>query len=323
MQAPFRTVLNKVSFDSIDHSSRILMMGSCFSEHIGEKLINRKFNVVLNPFGILYHPFSIFEALKRMIENKPFTVDDLKLENGRYISFFHHGKFNHRDPQIMRNNINEAFEQGRAQLLNADFLFITWGTAFGYIHIKNEDQIVANCHKIPGKYFTKKLVDPEEIIAAYEYLFDKIRLINPNIKIVITISPVKHLKDGLINNNLSKSVLLLAAHRLKSNDISYFPAYELITDDLRDYRFYAKDMAHPSQEGVEYVWDYFKAGFWNKTTIDLNRRIEVVLNAVNHRPLHPENKSHRNFVKSVVKKITGLENEYSFLDLSKEKKSLL
>jgi hypothetical protein len=296
-------------------------MGSCFSEHIGEKLINRKFNVVLNPFGILYHPFSIFEALKRMIENKPFTVDDLKLENGRYISFFHHGKFNHRDPQIMLNNINEAFEQGRTQLLNADFLFITWGTAFGYVHIEKEDKIVANCHKIPGKNFIKKLTDPEEIVAAYKLLFDKIKKTNPHVKIILTVSPVKHIKDGLISNNLSKSVLLLAAHRLINKDTSYFPAYELITDDLRDYRFYAKDMAHPSAEGVEYVWDYFKNGFWNKNAAALNKRIEVVLNAVNHRPLHPENNAHQEFLKSVINKITALETEYSFLDFSKEKKS--
>jgi len=167
MQGPFRTVLKETKFDSISHSSRILMLGSCFSEHISKKLIGRKFNVVLNPFGILYHPIPILTALNRLVENKPFFIDDLKFENGRFISFSHHGEFNHTDPQIMLKNINGTFEEGRAQLLKADFLFITWGTAFGYSYIEKNDNIVSNCHKVPGKYFNKKLSDPAEITADY------------------------------------------------------------------------------------------------------------------------------------------------------------
>lgn len=321
---PFRTVLKPENLDSIDHSKKIMMMGSCFSEHIGEKLISRKFSVNLNPFGILYHPLAISAAIDRIIENKPFISEDLKFEDDRYISFFHHGKFNHTDQQIMLNNINEAFLKGREQLLIADYLFITWGTAFGYSHEEAENNIVANCHKISGNRFNKKLTQQNKIIQEYSQLFSQIIGINPNIKIIITVSPVKHLKDGLIDNNVSKAVLLLAANQLTStfDNTSYFPAYELIHDDLRDYRFYAKDMAHPSEEAIEYVWDFFKKTYWNNATTELNKKIESIINALQHRPLHPENKAHQIFIGSIKNKVKGLENDYSFLDFGKEKELL-
>ena len=321
---PFRTVLKSENLDSIDHSKKIMMMGSCFSEHIGDKLIERKFDVNLNPFGILYHPLTISSAIDRMLENKPFVSDELKFEEDRYVSFYHHGKFNHSDQQTMLNNINDAFTKGREQLLIADFLFITWGTAFGYFHKDDDNNIVANCHKIPGNKFKKQLSDTSEIIQEYQKLFDRINKINPKIKIIITISPVKHLKDGLIDNNISKSVLLLAAHQLKNEfkNSSYFPAYELIHDDLRDYRFYAKDMAHPSEEAVEYVWDFFKKTYWDNATTELNKKIENILNALNHRPLHPENEAHKVFIESIKNKVEDLKSNYPFLDFGKEKESL-
>ena len=321
---PFRTILKPEYQDSIDHSKKIMMMGSCFSEHIGIKLLERKFNVNLNPFGILYHPLAISRAIERLIENKPFISEDLKFEDNRYISFYHHGKFNHPDKQIMLSNINDAFIKGREKLLFADYLFITWGTAFGYSYNDDNDRVVANCHKIPGNKFNKKLTLPDEIIRVYQQLFNRLIDINPNIKIIITVSPVKHLKDGLIDNNISKSVLLLAAHQLKTNDehSSYFPAYELIHDDLRDYRFYAKDMAHPSEEAIEYVWSFFKKTYWDNATVELSKKIETILNAIQHRPLHPENKAHQVFIESVKKKVEELENNYSFLDFGKEKNSL-
>lgn len=300
-----------------------MMMGSCFSEHIGDKLIARKFKINLNPFGILYHPLAISSAIGRMIENKPFVSDDLKFENDRYVSFYHHGKFNHTDQQVMLNSINEAFKKGREQLLTADYLFITWGTAFGYSHKEAEENIVANCHKIPGNQFKKRLAQPVEIIQEYQQLFNRLIGLNPDIKIIITVSPVKHLKDGLIENNISKSVLLLAANQLKTElKTSYFPAYELVHDDLRDYRFYAKDMAHPSEEAIEYVWEFFKRTYWDNATTELNKKIENILNALDHRPLHPENEAHQVFIESVKKKVEELENNYPFLDFGKEKDSL-
>jgi len=323
MKGLFRTALMPENGGSIDHSKKVLMMGSCFSEHIGKKLIDRKFNAVLNPFGILYHPLAILAAITRLIENNPFTMHDLSLAEDRYISFYHHGKFNHSEPLIMLKGINESFEKGREQLLKADYLFITWGTAFGYSHVENKNQIVGNCHKIPAKQFKKELTMPKTIVAPYLEMFKQIKQCNPKIKIVLTVSPVKHLKDGLVDNNLSKSVLLLAAHQLidEVENASYFPAYELITDDLRDYRFFAKDMAHPSEDAIEYVWDYFKDSFWNDSTKSLNKRIESVLNAMLHRPLHPENKAHLVFIESMKSKIAELEAEFPFLDFEMEKKN--
>jgi len=317
---PFRTVLKPTELDSINHSSKILMVGSCFSEHIGTKLDDRKFDIVLNPFGIIFHPLSLSSSLNRIINNKSFTKHDLRHEEGRYISFYHHGEFNDTDPNKMLDKINSRFEKGKEQLLNADFLFITWGTAFGYSHAENESRTVANCHKIPNKEFIKSLSTPEEITEVYTQLFNQILEINPNIKIVLTISPVKHLKDGLVNNNVSKSVLHLAAHKLKeyNKNIIYFPAFELINDDLRDYRFYAKDMAHPSEEGVEYVWEFFKKSFWSEPTSEINKRIEAILNAVSHRPLHPENKSYLDFLEMMKERVLGLNKDFPLLDLRKE-----
>jgi len=321
---PFRTVLKPQYLDSIDHSKKIMMMGSCFSEHIGEKLAERKFSINLNPFGILYHPLAISAAISRMIDNKPFSSEDLRFENDRYVSFFHHGKFNHTDGQVMLNNINDAFKKGRKQLLSVDNLFITWGTAFGYSFKEADSYIVANCHKIPGNQFNKKFIQPDKIIHEYQQLFDQLIEINPTIKIIITVSPVKHLKDGLIDNNISKSVLLLAAHQLKEKieNVSYFPAFELVHDDLRDYRFYSKDMAHPSEEAIAYVWDYFKKTYWDKSTVELSKKIEDILNALQHRPLHPENKAHKDFITSVKNKIKDLESNYPFLKFEKEKGSI-
>jgi hypothetical protein len=321
---PFRTVLKAEYLESIDHSKKIMMIGSCFSEHIGEKLKERKFNINLNPFGILYHPLAISSALERMIENNPFSVKDLKLEDNRYISFYHHGKFNHPDQQIMLSNINDAFNKGIEQLMVADYLFITWGTAFGYTHKESGNNIVSNCHKIPNNQFNKKLSQPDEIVQEYRELIDGLINLNPHLKIIFTVSPVKHLKDGLINNNISKSILLLAAYRLKTETkgISYFPAYELVQDDLRDYRFYAKDMAHPSVDAVEYVWDFFKKTYWNNSTLALNRKIESILTALQHRPLHPENEAHQSFVDTIKKDAEALKSNYSFLDFEKELKSI-
>jgi hypothetical protein len=267
---------------------------------------------------------AISASIRRMIDNKPFISGDLKFEDDRYISFYHHGKFNHSDQQTMLNNINSAFEKGREQLLIADFLFITWGTAFGYSYKEASNNIVANCHKIPGNQFTKTLSTPEEIIKEYQILFAAIHQLNPGIKIVLTVSPVKHLKDGLIDNNISKSVLLLAVHQLKTEikNTSYFPAFELVHDDLRDYRFYAKDMAHPSEEAVEYVWDFFKKTYWDNATFELNRKIEDILNAMKHKPLHPENKAHKSFIESIKNKVKNLKSNYPFLDFRKVKDSL-
>lgn len=321
---PFRTVLKPEYLESIDHTKKIMMLGSCFSEHIGEKLITRKFNVNLNPFGILFHPLAISVALDRMIDNKPFSSKDLKFEDNRYISFYHHGKFNHTDRQIILSNINDAFKKGREQLITADYLFITWGTAFGYAHKESGNNIVSNCHKIPNNQFNKLLSHPDEIIQEYRNLIDRLISINPHLNIIITVSPVKHLKDGLINNNISKSVLLLAANQLKSETkgVSYFPAYELVQDDLRDYRFYAKDMAHPSTEAIEYVWNFYKKTYWTNSTLALNKKIESILTALQHRPLHPENKAYQTFVATLKKNVEALKKNYSFLNFEEELESM-
>jgi len=316
----FRTVLKPRLIGDLNHFHRVFMIGSCFSEHIGLKLKERKFNIALNPFGILYHPLAISTSLSRLINNKPFVLSNLQFEADRHVSFYHHGKFNHRDPQIMLANVNDAFKKGREQLVNADYLFITWGTAYGYTHPSHFNRVVANCHKIPGQNFTKTLSQPEEIIKTYTHLFRDLKSLNPGLKIVLSISPVIHLKNGLVNNNLSKSTLLLAAHSLQSENAqcSYFPAYELIHDDLRDYRFYASDMVHPSEQAIDYVWDFFKNTYWNKSTFDVNKKVEAVLKAVNHRPLHPENTDYQQFIDSIKTKISLLKKDFPHFEFDFE-----
>jgi hypothetical protein len=320
----FRSVLEDRKWDfEMEYPSKHFLIGSCFSEHIGSRLARAKFDTLLNPFGILYHPEVISRTLRRLLDGKVYTEKDLEFIDDRYVSFDHHGVFNHPDKSSALNTINAAFLRGQDQLKSADYCYITWGTSFAYA-LKKEGKIVSNCHKIPSAHFNKVRSTTEAILLSYRTLFKQLLDNNPKLKIILSVSPVKHLRDGIIENNLSKATLLLAADQLTKefSSVYYFPSFELLQDDLRDYRFYAKDMAHPNEIAVDYIWEYFKRNLWSEKTLSIFKKIEPLIQSLAHRPLHPENDSYLKFKEVTAKKIRALEKEFPFLDLSAEMEDL-
>jgi hypothetical protein len=316
----YRTVLNVVkSNDEIAHQNKLLSMGSCFSENIGERLLDYKFSVIVNPYGILFNPIAIAQSLRQIIDYRKFSENDIFYYNQRWQSFFHHGRFANIDKKTCLNDINTAIKQTHQHIQNLDYLMLTLGTANVFVH-KKSNQIVANCHKVPSSEFERKRLAINEITADFEPIFNQLKTINPNLKIIFTVSPIRHIRDGLVENQRNKATLLLAVDELvkKYDFVSYFPAYELVLDDLRDYRFFKDDMIHPSKLAIDYVWDYFKKTYFSEKTSELNRQIDRLIQAKNHRPFEERSESHQKFIQNQIQKIRQLEKQFSFLNFEKE-----
>ena len=223
----------------ICHSDLLMLWGSCFSENMGKLLIDNKFNCDINPFGILYNPFSIAKSISLLLEKKVYSEDDLRFDKGMWYSLMHHSSFSSSDKLECLNKINSRMIEGRGTLAKAKWLIFTWGTARVY-EWKETGEIVGNCHKLPDRLFVRRLLDVDEIVSAYAALLDKIHLLNPEVQILFAVSPIRHAKDGLHGNQLNKAVLLLAIEKIcqKFSYCHYFPSYEILLDELRDYRFY-------------------------------------------------------------------------------------
>lgn len=273
----------------LDHRSNIFLIGSCFSENLGQKLVNAGFHTCQNPFGILFNPVSIASNLERLVHNNLFTSEDLVEFDGMFHSFCHHGSYSGNDPDETLRRINDEFAAARTQLLGCSRLFITLGSAWTYIY-KARQVAVANCHRIPQKEFDKVLVSSEAIVNDYLTLFDLVIGLNPDVEITLTVSPVRHWKDGAVNNQRSKSELHVAAHKLcdRFDQVEYYPSYELVMDDLRDYRFYKEDMLHPTSVAVDYIWNHFKQTYFSEETSLLVGQIEKKSRALGHRYKDPE-----------------------------------
>ena len=265
----FRTELTPTPYPfQIDHSDNMMFVGSCFSDHIGSAFERGGFQALSNPFGVLFNPVSITTALQLAIAPEQFDDRYIHHFNDQWISFAHHGRFAHPDKTFFLKQITQQFENTRSFLQKADYLFITLGTAYCYRHIER-DLIVANCHKIPNYEFEKRRLDVDEVVQVLQMLSQNIFKLNPNLKLIFTVSPVRHLGDGFHENQLSKSILHLAIDKMADNQyIFYFPAYEIVNDDLRDYRFYAKDLCHPGEQAIEYVWEKVKEAFFTKKTLE-------------------------------------------------------
>ncbi len=312
------------SLVKISHTDKIVLMGSCFAESIGEKLVENKFNCLVNPNGILFNPSSIAVALHSYIKND----ENIKIgdNNGPNFSFDHHGSFSKNTIEELRTEVLTARKQAHQFLKEAKFLIITFGSAYVFRYIKDM-QIVANCHKLPQQDFLKDLLRVDDIVSEYSHLINDLRDFNPELKIIFTISPVKYLRDGIIYNNLSKAILIQSVHQMvsatsnpKSTLLNYFPAYELVNDDLRDYRFYKEDMAHPNEQAINYVWGKFTDTYFNTATKNLNVQITELIKATSHRPIHENTEKHSQFKKAYLQKCQQLEQEFSFLNFNKEKK---
>jgi hypothetical protein len=312
----FRTILPFVSSAfEITHADKLLSIGSCFSENIGDQLLNNKFPIIVNPYGILFNPISIIQSLQQIINNKQFSESDIFYHNQHWQSFYHHGRFSNINKTTCLNNINNAITTSNQQVQNLDYLILTLGTANVFVH-KESNQIVANCHKVPNSEFERKRLNVDEITTAFEPIFNHLKTINPKLKIIFTVSPVRHIRDGLVENQRSKATLLLAIDTLVAqyDFASYFPAYELVLDDLRDYRFFNADMIHPSKLAIDYVWNYFSEIYFSNKTKQIIHQIDKIIQAKNHRPFDEDSKMHQNFIQNQIDKIHQLKKQYSFLD---------
>jgi hypothetical protein len=277
----------QVSGIQIDHHHQILMVGSCFAENIGERLLRQKFKVKINPNGILFNPLSIINCLDSALKNKTFNESLLLERQNLFFSYDHHSSISEENKKAFLKKINTITEETHQSLMSADYLIITFGSAYVFEHTKLK-HVVANCHKQDSTLFQKKLLEPEEIIKPFSGFISEIKKRNSRIKIIFTVSPVKYLKDGVEQNNLSKSTLILSVNKLVSQnkDCFYFPAYELVNDDLRDYRFYKEDLAHPNKQAIDYVWKKFAITYFNEKTLELNEYICKLNLVLEHKPMN-------------------------------------
>lgn len=315
----FRKELNIPNYkDQLNIKDPVFLVGSCFTEHMGDKLRHSGFKVEINPSGILFNPISITEAITDYISNKKFQEKDVFFHDEWWMSWKHHSKFIHKERDAIIQNLNLATSQAHLYLLKSDWLILTLGSA--WIYQLDNGEVVANCHKVPNDKFKKRLLDIDELNHVLDIMIQKLQLFNPRLKIIFTISPVRHLRDGFIENNRSKSVLIHCTHHLvgKYDHIFYFPSYELIIDDLRDYRFYAEDMVHPNYLATEYIWSKFEGSFIDEHSRELMKEIKLIKAAKAHKPFQPDSDSHQKFLKAHLNKTIALAEKYPFLDLRAE-----
>ncbi|MDA3879216.1 MAG: GSCFA domain-containing protein [Prolixibacteraceae bacterium] len=315
----------KVNFEKpsfrISHQSKVLMIGSCFSDNIGKILHDNKFDTLLNPFGVLYNPASINEAIKRCLTLTPIIEEELIYHNNLWHSFDFHGSFSQANKDDLLSNANKTIENTHAFLKSTNYIFVTFGTSWTYHHTDNH-KIVANCHKLPASVFTRERLRVEDITSQWNNTLNKLYAFNPDVRIIFTVSPVKHLKDGAHGNQLSKATLLLAIDEIVKrhpDKLYYFPSYEIVNDELRDYRFYAEDMAHISDTAKIYIYDIFKQTFFNSTTLQLAEAIDKITKATSHRVLHNNKSEIKKFTETILKKIEKLEITHPFINLHTEK----
>jgi len=305
---------------SISYSDKILFLGSCFSEEIGNKMLGLKFNVLQNPNGILYDPQSVADAMFGYINNRIYKEEDLFELNGLWHSWKHHSEYSGMNKEQVLQKINSSQSGAHYFLKEAKFLILTLGTAFNY-QLKNNGENIANCHKAPSAFFKKNFLSTKEIIEEFSNAMNALGTFNSEIKIIFTISPVKHVRDGIIENNRSKARLIEAVQTLveENKNAFYFPSYELVTDVLRDYRFYKNDWVHPNETATSYVFEKFCNSFMNEETRNIMNEIKKIISAVNHKPFLKESAAHQKFIASQLENIQKIEVKCPFINLSKEK----
>ena len=311
----------------ISYRDKIVLMGSCFTEHIGNSLQELKFSVLQNPNGILFDPISVCNSLVSYIENKKYKESDLFLLNEVWNSWEHHSRFSNINAKECLEGINASQRTAHSFLKEADWLIVTFGSSFSYklTHeaIKAGLQNgagVANCHRAPTQWFNKHLLSIDEIISQLDTTYHRLKQFNPKLEIIFTISPVRHIRDGVIENNRSKARLIEAVHHMvnKFPGLYYFPAYELVIDVLRDYRFYDIDMVHPNYPATEFVMDKFKENFIDEESQQLMEEVKKIVIARKHKPFQPETNAHKNFLKTNLEKVKELQAKFPFLDLADE-----
>lgn len=311
----FRTQINipHMGF-SISHQDKMMMIGSCFAQNIGTLLLKHKFDLDLNPYGVLYNPASISKALHRLLDKKYFESEDLFEHKGVYQSFWHHSSFSGTNAEESLSQMNHAFEKASQQIEGSSCLFITFGTSYVFEH-REGGGVVGNCHKLPSSVFKRYRLTVSDIVDDWTRLIERLRTVNPQLRTIFTVSPIRHLKDGLHDNQLSKSTLLLAIDELCNSyeNCFYFPAYEAVLDDLRDYRFYDEDMLHPNRLAVRYIWELFGKTYFDKKTERIIAEWAKLQMSINHRPSNANTSEYKQFLNQTLEKIISFQQKYPYI----------
>jgi hypothetical protein len=313
----FRTPISLSTNDNqIDYTARLVLMGSCFAENISEKFSYYKFRNSVNPFGIIFNPFSIESSIERITQKNYFTEDDVFFHNDLWHCFEVHSELSNANKDELLATLNVIIDTAFLEFQNATTCIITYGTS--WVYRNNESgKVVANCHKVPQKEFSKVLLSIAQIEVSIQRSCALLQEINPNCHFIFTVSPVRHLKDGFVENQLSKAHLITALHSSISQlpTSSYFPSYEIMMDDLRDYRFYAEDMLHPNQVAIDYIWQQFKNAHLSESSYAVMDEIDSIQKGLAHRPFNPNTTQHQLFVEKLKRQITLLQKKYPFINL--------
>jgi hypothetical protein len=305
--------LKKQTENPINYHSKMILLGSCFSENIGAKFDFYKFQVLQNPFGILFHPRAIEKFIYQVVSEKVFTDNDIFFKNERWHCFDVHSTMSSSNKETLLYNLNSGIKSTYLALKNASHCIITFGTAWIY-RFSETDEIVANCHKIPQKKFAKELLSVNQISESIQNIISFLTSINPEITVIFTISPVRHLKDGFVENSQSKAHLIAAINVIsKDKNIFYFPSYEIMMDELRDYRFYGEDMIHPNQIGIQYIWEKFINTWFFEETIPIMHEIEVIQKAILHKPFNENSEKHQAFLENLEGKKRKIQERFPFI----------
>lgn len=312
--------------EPIKYGDKIMLTGSCFTEHIGSAFGELKFTVLQNPNGILFNPDSVCKSLRSYVDNKQYQMDDLFYLSEIWNSWDHHSRFSHFDKEKCLEGINDSQKKAHEFLKQADWLIITLGSSFIYrlneliAPIPPGGGVAANCHRAPAAWFTKELLEIDEIKELLEGTLKELKAFNPKLKFIFTVSPVRHIRDGVVENNRSKARLIEAVHFIctKFESAFYFPAYELVIDVLRDYRFYDIDLVHPNYAATEFVLEKFAQTFIAESSQQLMQEIKKIVIARKHKPFQPETEAHKKFLQVYAEKVKEMMKLYPFLNLTDE-----
>ncbi len=301
----------------IDYDAKLLLLGSCFSENIGNKFGYFKFQKTINPFGILFHPKAIESIIVHAAQGKVYSEKDVFFHQEQWHCFDAHSKLSNASKENILVDLNTAVASTNKQITEATHVIITLGTAWVYKHIETK-AVVANCHKVPQKEFTKELLTVPEIVASLENMVASLKEVNTNASVIFTVSPVRHIKDGFVENTQSKAHLIAAIHELlspraQSRGLSYFPSYEIMLDELRDYRFYKEDMLHPNKTAIQYIWNKFQEVWISSEASKTMQEIDTIQRGLLHKPFHPKAKAHLQFVAKLEEKIKNLQMKHDFV----------
>ena len=296
----------------IDYTSKIVSLGSCFAENIGDKFSYFKFQNTVNPFGIIYNPVSIENIVSRAVHKKYFTTEDVFFHNELWHCFEVHSELSNPNKEIFIHSLNQKLDDFYFQIANASHCIITYGTSWVY-RVKTAHQTVANCHKVPQNQFDKEILAIATLEKSLENTIALIQKVNAECSLIFTVSPVRHIKDGFVENQRSKAHLLCAIHEIINTEVpivNYFPSYEIMMDELRDYRFYAEDMLHPNQVAIDYIWERFLLTQISESIYPTMQEVCTVQKGLAHRPFNPETESHHKFLHALSKKIASLSAQF-------------